>query len=561
MLEPLADTDQPSNHNESHDNKDNKPEQMEHRVDFIALLPFDLMSCVLPNLPKHDLIECMHVSTIWHARVSECQEAWNDIQIAYTGRSTGDDALLEAVRLQAHCVRSFDLVTGGALEAGNPWIQLIGDLSNLHTLSIRCAKLQKDELMHGLGFISSTLRRIQISVKALSSDNDVLRPILYTCTHLTHVAFYGSRLLPDDLNNLPKLPDLVHLSLHSATPVSDMRGVLETLLPACPNLQYFCNGIDSSDVRSLELVRKHCPKLQHLAWRVMPWGARGWDASTRIKDPKRTDLHKVKFQLDEASVREGQWVVQFLDQSMDGLENISIHGPQKVTVDGTRHWEGLANLRSSRLHSIDFKRMYLASPILYSIFRQCHALKTVNLEAMLSLDDSIFDALLMLKQLECLHFLSCKGLTPNGLVSFLNSTASSDISLKEIHLDGRLITNDSLSALSNIQSIRKLHLRNNKDAVYGLDIVAKKLVNLVDVSIFSCFACRDSFLTNLSSLPALKRVELLALASVTDKGIIALVDNSPSLRYLAVRVCPMVTKVSISHAQQKCISTRFAGLR
>ena len=101
----------------------------QHHVDFISTLPFDLVGCILPQLPKQQLMECMTVSKIWRAQVLECEEAWREVEVSSSSGTLDDPKFFKVTQIQAKHIRRLEL-----LDPGDHWIKLLGDLRNLHTL-------------------------------------------------------------------------------------------------------------------------------------------------------------------------------------------------------------------------------------------------------------------------------------------------------------------------------------------------------------------------------------------------------------------------------------------
>ena len=101
----------------------------QHHVDFISTLPFDLVGCILPQLPKRQLMECMTVSKTWRAQVLECEEAWREVDVSSSSGTLDDPKFFKVTQIQAKHIRRLEL-----LDPGDQWIKLLGDLRNLHTL-------------------------------------------------------------------------------------------------------------------------------------------------------------------------------------------------------------------------------------------------------------------------------------------------------------------------------------------------------------------------------------------------------------------------------------------
>ena len=101
----------------------------QYHVDFISTLPFDLVGCILPQLPKQQLMECMTVSKTWRTQILECEEAWREVDVSSSSGTLDDPKFFKVTQIQAKHIRRLEL-----LDPGDPWIKLLGDLKNLHTL-------------------------------------------------------------------------------------------------------------------------------------------------------------------------------------------------------------------------------------------------------------------------------------------------------------------------------------------------------------------------------------------------------------------------------------------
>ncbi|KAI9261437.1 hypothetical protein BDA99DRAFT_560313 [Phascolomyces articulosus] len=571
-------------------NNDEKEMNVETQIDFVSALPFDIVSCVLPHLPKLQLLECMKVNKTWRLQVLECHEAWQELEISVSDGTLNNPLFFNVTQIQANHVRRLELV-----DPGDQWIKI-------HSV-IKSIQLPSTNLfIESLKKISPSLKRLQVAIR-VSVEETLVPTIWSTCTGLTHLAIFIGRMADDTDNSsieLPVLPDLIHLSLHLhytdniPGPFND----ISTILRACPNLEYYCNGNEQYPVTMLNKIYQHCPKLRRLAWKDFPLGAKAWD-NTLPKSPvasRRSGLSEVTMWLSLDDIIHGSRVYLFLDHSKDTLEKLAIHGPSTTARSSPvelLHWNIFSEFSAHKLHTLTFKRLKLNTNIMVSILRQCQALRAVTFVTMREIEDPIFDALLDLIYLEKLHITNgCRRLTPDGLTTFLASIVTPPListssrktqqrnymddsiindtpthlpvisSLKDVQLDSHLITSSSITALSNVNSIEKLHLSVNRDYTIEkqLDEMPKKLTNLVEVKMFTISACTDIFLSNLSYAKRLKRVELLAIGQASDQGIMELVDKCENLKYIAVRVCPMITQDAISYAQQRNICVRFAEL-
>ncbi|KAI7849058.1 hypothetical protein BDC45DRAFT_521861 [Circinella umbellata] len=565
----------------------------QHHVDFISTLPFDLVGCILPQLPKQQLMECMTVSKTWRTQILECEEAWREVDVSSSSGTLDDPKFFKVTQIQAKHIRRLEL-----LDPGDPWIKLLGDLKNLHTLLLKSTKstFSTDLFMQNLTLISPSLKKLQISIRCTFNE-EILHTIWSTCTHLTHLAIFVSGWNGgSDPIDLPILPNLIHLSLHFINNVSpEIFRDLPTVLRACPNLIYFDNNTESYSIRMLDQIRHHCPNIQNLVWEQYPLGAKAWKPVNRYAttSEQQQGFSTVALWMNLSSIMHGDVIYQFLDNNKNTLEELAIHGPtvsprsnSSTQEEGFQNWYLFSGLACQRLHTLSFKRLEINTNTMISILRQCPSLRSVIFVSMPNLKDPVFDALLDLNQLDTLHITNgCSGLTPDGLAAFffgITEKAEDDVqqhpnndimtflpatkramTLKNVQFDGRLINSKSIAALSNVYSIEKLHFSATRDFSIEkqLDILPKKLVNLVEVKMFTIPACSDVFLTNLSYYgKRLERIELLALRQASDEGVKQLVDNCKSLKYLAARVCPMISEeIVMDYAHQHNICVRYAG--
>ncbi|KAI9497587.1 hypothetical protein BDB00DRAFT_803295 [Zychaea mexicana] len=552
-------------------------------VDFIAALPIELLSWVFAHVPNLQLVECMLVNKNWRTLVGDCREAWREVEVSSSSGTLNNAMFFKVTQAAAGHIHRLELT-----DPGDQWIQLISECKTLHTLLIKSTRLSSSLLLQNLRKVSPTLKRLQLYIQAV--NDDIFVPVWSICTHLTHLALYVNqiRAIEDSFDNLPVLSDLVHLSLHvSVSAMVDMPRKLDSIFRACPNLEYFENGLYPCPTVLLERLRQRLPRLQHLFWKEFPLGAKGWDrsavstseelGSSSLTITTSQRLRTISMLLGARDVSQGYQICSFLAHSRSSLETVEIHGPLGIEPEEFRGWDAFSSLHGDCLRALTLKRLAIDTNTILSLLRQCRSLHAITLDQMPLIQDPFFDALLDLAHLEQLRIIrGCSRLTSDRLTYFLNNIASQSgitgsdnndnkeqqhaPALKDIHLCSHLISNASLAALANIQSIEKLQLSGNRSLAIGdaLEVVARQLTNLVEVRLITISACSDTFMINLSHLKRLERVELLALRQVSNDGVMALANNSSSLKYIAVRVCPMITQEAMTYAQQKNICVRYA---
>ena len=65
--------------------------QAETQIDFLGMLPFEILAYILPLLSTAELVECGSVCHLWRERVIECTEAWHNVTL-----KCADDIILVA---------------------------------------------------------------------------------------------------------------------------------------------------------------------------------------------------------------------------------------------------------------------------------------------------------------------------------------------------------------------------------------------------------------------------------------------------------------------------------
>ena len=60
-------------------------------VDFIATLPYDILTTTLSLLPTKDLVELLYVSKTWRRCVMDCSELWKSIILYENEEGGGND--------------------------------------------------------------------------------------------------------------------------------------------------------------------------------------------------------------------------------------------------------------------------------------------------------------------------------------------------------------------------------------------------------------------------------------------------------------------------------------
>ncbi|KAI9319129.1 hypothetical protein BX666DRAFT_1428700 [Dichotomocladium elegans] len=126
------------------------------RMDVILLLPYDILSCVLPYLSTLDLMVCIEVSSLWRERILRCPEAWSCVDIT-------DESVVPILgtigpyvqQLQARFRSSHGLT---ALILG-------GVLPNIRKLELVMVDVpDRKEFMKGLARLRNTLDEVILSM-------------------------------------------------------------------------------------------------------------------------------------------------------------------------------------------------------------------------------------------------------------------------------------------------------------------------------------------------------------------------------------------------------------
>ncbi|KAI9494045.1 hypothetical protein BDB00DRAFT_343812 [Zychaea mexicana] len=520
--------------------------QSETQVDFLGLLPFEILAFILPLLSTAELVECGSVCHRWRERVIQCTEAWHDVTL----KCADDITLVAPVTMHIRKLW-LNLLDDWELDEFLEDMVIDGNIRRLESLAIESGEELDPAYCMDVVFQSQSshsLTELYISFDTLETV-PLLGNVLSECPNLTHLTYEAPDF--DRIVNTTPLPEkcgITHLRLNTFLGVLLQRPQLEPILRACPELR--CLIVDRCAPSALGAVHELCPNVPYLHYgshdddisdidQLTPWD---WpsariipnnDANSKKTTKAVAGSRYISIAAEDAKINRRE-VISTLNRNAATVEELYLN----IHVDENRFiytpaWEPLNIFGGERLRRFECT-IGCRTSVLASIFYRSPGLETIVIRDMHYITNAIFSSLLDLPNLKCLRLLDCTGLKEDGLTSFFGKLAAYGNNkttlavLEELEFaDMPSITDHSLNALLDIMSLRTLSLtRCNSISGIGLNEFMEKMrgnLSLIEeLNFMQIDAVTDLTLCALGAIERLKRVKLSLLNGVTDRGLVSL---------------------------------------
>ncbi|KAI7860062.1 hypothetical protein BDC45DRAFT_564078 [Circinella umbellata] len=533
--------------------------QADTQIDFLGILPFEILAYILPLLSTAELVECGSVCHLWRERVIECTEAWHDVTL-----KCADDIILVAP-VTSHIRKLWlNLLDDWELQEFLDKMVIHGNIRHLDSFAIESGvELDLNFCMDVILQSQSghSLTELYISIDTLETV-PLLGHLLLECPNLTHLTYEA----PDfdrivNTKPLPKECGITHLRLNTFLDALIQRTELEPILQACPEL--CCLIVDRCAPSALSAINQVCPNVYYFHYgshdedifdigQLTPWD---WPMIPKTTSKLTAGSRHISISAEDSKINRRD-VISLLNKNSATVEDLHLN----IRLDENRFiytpvWEPLNVYGGEQLRKFECT-LGCRTSVLASIFYRSPALETIVIQDMHYVTDAIFNSLIDLPYLKCLRLFDCTGLSEEGLTAFFDkmattttashqgkriSTITSNSSIKSNSNNKTVVleelefadmpgmTDHSLNALLDIKSIHTLSLtRCNSVTGIGLNEFMDKLREKQDdnqieeLNFMQMDAVTDLTLCTLGAIEGLKRVKLRLLNGVTDRGLVSL---------------------------------------
>ncbi|KAG2220051.1 hypothetical protein INT45_012227 [Circinella minor] len=503
-------------------------------IDFIATLPYDILTTTLNFLPTKDLIELLHVSKTWRQCVLDCSELWKSI-ILYENDGEGGNGINNNNNhnIEKNKTKSpellFDKPTSLNVQDIRLWLPSLPNSLLLQNTDI---------LLLALSMVANTLEDLHLMTEQDSISTFIpLFNILSTCRKLK-TFIYNDNSLPNrgQLNNnnddyddyeqvistiatTQQLP-LINFNYTSFYPQLEIDSKISKILQHFPHLeQLTLSCIDTDQI--LSSIQQHCIKtlkslvLHHVLC---------YQAKPMIENDSNSPL-----QLVTASIHSTEEcadvMIPYLGKSTDTLTTLYVNlRPIAIpTWDVLLTWEFI-NLR--RL-TLSFEELD-DNEFIASLIHHLPLLEHVEFEECEYIGFFVINALGRLEHLRTFSISGVIGAEEDSLADFFLTCSSrgKDGPLISVTLDtchDFIDTCDVLQSLAEVESIQEIRIRDcSLITEPTMMLFCDKLqchpsIRLIELNRVG--AVTDQILVSLCAVQNLTKLELYQLAHITDEGV------------------------------------------
>ncbi|KAI9257205.1 major facilitator superfamily domain-containing protein [Phascolomyces articulosus] len=582
--------------------KKQEAEQIQYRrLDFVQVLPFDVISLILQELGNDDdgegavesWIICMDVCRQWRELIPRCIIS-RHLDIKLWGKDRDHDQ--HVARFLGPHIQSIGFSNIMTSNATRSALEVMVDrCQNIRSLEFDLCQMSKEDVWPVLRRIGHHLTDLRINV-APASDLTI-EPLMTLCPNLISFTFHtplqfmagrvfgGRRSNANQQEQTSTGTDLASadISLLSITYLSvdvsqDMLSI-ESLLRRCPKLRHLIIPYRPEhcgrQTITPEQVLNLCPDLEYfdfqasLAQDTYTPPSSIFTTKTKCGNPKYKKQQHEHPTVDDQStsntenLRElyianlvmysGDDFMPVLERAQHTIERLHIGvgaGDEGILMEEWSRFSGLSFTNLQSFHcSVSCNDLHLAA-----MLRQCPKITDLEFKD-IPVGDTIFDTLTSPGNLRRFALSHCHTITVDGLSRFIRLRANQ---LHEIEFTQCRAVGDALmgAIAETSQSLRTLRLVDNPRVTQkGLLMLVQGMVQAPASHLKTLVmkhmqdAVTASVLHGVRDFPSLKTVDISGSYSVTDIAIHMIVDQNPQLQYLIINNCMMITQLAIEYAQ------------
>ncbi|KAI7885365.1 RNI-like protein [Lichtheimia hyalospora FSU 10163] len=519
-------------------------EQLQQRVDWVSLLPADVLALIMAELSIYDCRACTQVSRQWRDKLLSCMYIkCKHAQLDRYGNT--------APFLGRH-VQSLELKH----HQDNRMMKLVNVCSNLRTLVINECFISIEDILPALESVGHNLQQLALCIHPMN-DPLPLDPILRACPQLTAFSYHAPCHTFSRNGSFPELslqtrnanyPNLEFLSWD----VDQRIMPLPTVLKHFPHLRSLTiphrlreNGGQQIE---LDIISSHCPDLEYLSFShgllesndpILPTGTLAYT---------KGHGHLKEFRFGDLEGYDGVDMVNLLKTCQDHIETVRLGGHARPGNPMGR-WDELPFLRCAQLRTLELT-IACETDELVRFLQHTPSLEQVTFNGMTQLRNSVLYVLQQRTNLKHVAFYECNGFSEAGMCEFFGTTQAKFEHVTLEKCGG--MTNRTLEALGSTHgaSLKSLQIAyEGQMEQEGLLDLASNLQVLEKFTIkHIMMAFTDHVMNALGDLPSLAELYVTDCLAVTDLGVRSLIDKN-KLQYLSLTRCMHIGFETMEYAR------------
>ncbi|KAI8141406.1 hypothetical protein BJV82DRAFT_619059 [Fennellomyces sp. T-0311] len=506
-------------------------ESKTHFKDFVSELPYDIITTVLLNLSSEQLLECLHVSTVWNLRLLNNPILWRDVEL-----TDADARLVKTLECLAPFIKKLTICDNVDQEATFRLLSK-SNFDNLKSLALKLempeASVYDDYIYPALSNVGSCLE--EVSFNYLDYVKLPFTRILDYCPNLERMKYNGfTTSIGSGAVSNNTSSKVTHAFIHIDTQVDP--GELKRFLQRTPKLQQL--HISYCMYEILDVIFECCPDLPYLNYNM-----------AAMQQGNEVRMEFADFQVGE---ERGMRVLDVVESASGIPMNIAQFTQTSEVLEEFGFVDCWGIDRLPDFASTILRRFHWDASIgptsLSSIVSQCPLIQDVMLTHVNA--ECLFILIRQLAQLRKLHLTGAEDVEEHDMQRFLMYCKSSNsLVLNTLVLDRcRSVTDATIGYLADLPTLREITLKDNDNVTEaGMNMFVEKLQysNVSHIQLGTMDAVTDVTLARLGAAH-LETVSLLALDHVTFHGLCELVDHAPSLRQLHVFDCGDIENSALS---------------
>ncbi|KAI9492155.1 hypothetical protein BDB00DRAFT_454444 [Zychaea mexicana] len=377
--------------------------QKQQRIDFVKVLPFDIIEHIFELLSFERRIQCMAVSRSWRTLLKGWSGMWREIDFSSSKLSA--HAMKQYMSyVNGRYMRKFTMA--GNRNRSNKMLQLLIDRDCHYVECLRFIEcdLQLDLLLRTLRLMGRHLRFLQLTDTGIPLST--LSEVLEICPTISRIVYQDET--PSDLQ-IKKALALTHIELSFTSSRSIDFATLKNLLVHCPHLTHLALYPPYGDA-VFSLAWQSCPQLT--SFRYQQHHA-GWDdmAASATAAPKKRGISELGFPtFCEIS---DDTVASAIQTNHNTLEILDIRGCARLTSQITERLSAVGAPQLRELYIENSAAFTEAS--LCAVLQSCTALQVVHLQSVASVTNTVLKALSGATMLRKVNISNCPKVTGTGL--------------------------------------------------------------------------------------------------------------------------------------------------
>ncbi|KAG2220584.1 hypothetical protein INT45_008765 [Circinella minor] len=540
-------------------------------VDFICLLPYEVVSTILELFTTDELFEYMDVSHEWRKRIISFPILWHQVSIKQGQHGVLPKLSLVGQHIWIYTIHNGDdKVIQGSLEQMRS-----GSMNNIRSLTWENCISTPENILHSIRYLNNTLTDLTLTAdreptttENHHSNNTYILPclssILLACPKLKRInVAFSTRIIQIPSNNelvttttSPHDLELTHLNWTTPFRPNDVE--METVLSNCKKLKYLQVGGYEASAPVFE-IRKRYPNLQYISLGdVEAFGPDMdfWtmDNSNKIKRKKCTGSNRINNSNDDEDDKSGLhalampctgphgWsdIQELLAMDSTGLKKLKLYCGIDFPVDVDyliRHFNG-DRLSVHRTYAAWKNRAQVDAII--TATEDIHAISTAR-------SYTITSTFEMGDERGVLGFI-------NALRTGTTELAHTVSRLRFWNCPGSAILLPLLLDLPcRLQALQFENCEFSTSILVGFlrSLKTSPWPTLQELGFVSIPSFTDDVVAEIAGIPGLKRVILWNCEDVTDQGVRSLLEEYSDLEDVDIGDCLHVTQEAVNYVKGK----------